>query len=284
MALIDHGGSAVAGARYIQWSAIIAGAVVAAGLAMVLHAFAGAIGLAVSSTAPTWRDASFALWLLSGLYLIIVALLTYGLGGYIAGRLRSSYPGATGDELEVRDGAHGLLTWAIATLLTGLMLAFAAPAVDRLVAPTGGETGPAASVAGESLFAYDLDRLFRSDPPLDGADIEFNRTEAGRILLAAAGHSGLSAEDRDHLLRLVSVRTGLSAEDAATRVDGVIAAARENVARGRRATVMLAFMSGTAALLGLAAAWFAAISGAEHRDRSAPSLWWPASGRRRVMN
>jgi hypothetical protein len=44
--------------------------------------------LAVSSTPPTWRDASFGLIFLSGVYLVLVALLAYGVGGYIAGRLR----------------------------------------------------------------------------------------------------------------------------------------------------------------------------------------------------
>src|SRR5215203_1187487 len=38
---------------YVQWGPVFAGAVSAAALATVLHAFAGAIGLAVSSTAPT---------------------------------------------------------------------------------------------------------------------------------------------------------------------------------------------------------------------------------------
>ena len=52
---------------YPEWGPIIAGAIAAAALGLVLHAFALAIGLSVSSTAPTWRDASFALVLLSGL-------------------------------------------------------------------------------------------------------------------------------------------------------------------------------------------------------------------------
>lgn len=272
------------GFPYIQWSAIIAGALVAAGIAMVLHAFAGALGLAVSSTAPTWRDASFALWLLSGLYLIFVALLSYGVGGYVAGRLRPRPIGATADEVEIRDGSHGMLTWGVATLLTGLMLAVAAPAVDRLVAPSGGETGPAASVGGESIFAYDLDRLFRADPPIDGAELEYNRAEAGRILLTAAGHTGMTAEDREHLVRLVVAQTGLAAADAETRVDSVVTAARENVARGRRATVLIAFMTGVAAMLGLAVAWFAAVAGGEHRDTTAPSLWYPRATNRRIIS
>src|SRR5438045_1614708 len=45
----------------IQWTPIVAGGIAAAALALVLHSFAVAIGLSVSSTAPTWRDASIAL-------------------------------------------------------------------------------------------------------------------------------------------------------------------------------------------------------------------------------
>ncbi len=261
---------------HIQWSAVVAGAAAAAALATVLHAFAGVIGLAVSSTAPTWRDASFALWFLSGLYLILVALTAYGLGGYVAGRLRSGLTGGTVDEIEVRDGAHGLLVWALATLLTGLLLAMAVPALNRFAAPAGGDIGATASIGGENIFAYDLDRLFRSDPPLDGIDLEYNRAEAGRILLTASGHTGITTEDQAHLTRLVTGRTGLSEPDAEARVSNIIASARQNVARGRRASVLLAFMSGTAAILGLAAAWFAAGLGGQHRDEAKLSLWWPA--------
>jgi len=45
----------------IYWGGIIAGAICAAALATVLHAFAGAVGISLSSTAPTWRDSSTAL-------------------------------------------------------------------------------------------------------------------------------------------------------------------------------------------------------------------------------
>ena len=60
---------------YIHWGPVFAGAALAAAIALVLHTFAAAIGLAVSSTAPTWRDASFALWFLSGLYIVLAALI-----------------------------------------------------------------------------------------------------------------------------------------------------------------------------------------------------------------
>ena len=118
---------------------------------------------AVSSTAPTWRDASVALWVLSGLYLVLVALAAYGLGGYVAGRLRGRLVTANADEVEFRDGIHGVLVWALATLLTAALLLMSASAATRLTAPSGGAMGPATSVAGENIIAFDIDRLFRGD-------------------------------------------------------------------------------------------------------------------------
>ena len=265
---------------YVQWGPVIAGAVAAAALASVLHAFAGAIGLAVGSSSPTWRDASLALWVLSGLYLILVALAAYGLGGYLAGRLRAGFASADPEETEFRDGTHGLLVWAAATLLTALMLFMGASAATRLAAPSGGIAGPSTSVAGENTIAFDLDRLLRGDRRPVEADVAQTRAEAGRILLSSSGHSGVAAEDRAYLIRLVAGRTGLAQPDAERRVDTAIASARENISRARKSTVILAFMAGAAALLGAAAAWFAAEIGGRHKDSRAPSVRWTVLGPR----
>jgi hypothetical protein len=262
----------------IQWGPIFAGSLAAAALAVVLHGFATAIGLAVTSTAPTWRDASVALWLLSGVYLIIVALASYGLGGYIAGRTRQRSVNLLSDEIETRDGAHGLLVWAIATLLTALVIAFAATATTRLAAPSAGTAGPATSVAGENLIAFDLDRLLRSERRPADTDMNETRAETARILLTASSHSGVATEDRSYLIRLVAARTGLTAPEAERRVDTAIANAANNIARARRNTVILAFMAAAAAMLGAAAAWFAACAGGKHRDGQAPSMNWTIRG------
>ncbi|HTE94722.1 MAG TPA: hypothetical protein VK678_14595, partial [Bradyrhizobium sp.] len=56
--------------RYLHWTPVILGALVATALSSILLAFGATIGLGISSTAPTWRYASAALWILSGLYLI----------------------------------------------------------------------------------------------------------------------------------------------------------------------------------------------------------------------
>jgi signal transduction histidine kinase len=258
----------------LRWGPVIAGALSAAALAFVLHSFAAAIGFAASSTAPTWRDASFALWFASGLYLVLAALASYGLGGYVAGRLRPSLAAAADDgETEMRDGVHGLLVWALATLLTAVVAFAAAQSLTRLAAPSAGSSGPAVSVGGENIIAYDLDRLFRAERRPNGDDLTYARSEAARILLTAAGHSGVSTEDRGYLARLVAARTGVAGPEAERRVDAIIGTARENINRARRASIVLAFMAGAAALLGAAAAWFAAAAGGRHRDgEKAPSL------------
>jgi hypothetical protein len=104
---------------YPQWGPIVAGVITAAALALALHAFAVGIGLSVGSTAPTWRDAAFALVLLSALYVVLAALASYGLGGYLVG-LMCARPSSR-EDADLRDGLHGLLVWALATLLTAVI-------------------------------------------------------------------------------------------------------------------------------------------------------------------
>jgi hypothetical protein len=247
---------------YPEWGPIVAGAIAAAALALVLQAFAVAIGLSVSSTAPTWRDTSFALVLLSGLYVVLAALASYGLGGYLAGLMCARL--SSREDTDLRDGLHGLLVWALATLLATLIGLATAQSLARLGAPSGVQ-GSSTSVGGENLIAYDLDRLFRAERR-PNADLDYPRAEAARILLTTSSHSGMQPEDRAYLVRLTAANTGLAQPDAERRVDEVAARAKENIARARRSAVILAFSAAAAALLGAAVAWFAACAGGRVRD------------------
>jgi hypothetical protein len=263
---------------YPEWGPIIAGAIAAAALALVLHAFALAIGLAVSSTAPTWRDASFALVLLSGLYILLAAIAAYGLGGYLAGLMRAR-PAAP-EDTDVRDGMHGLLAWALATLLTAVIGLATAQSLTHLAAPSGGQAGTSSSVGGENLIAFDLDRLFRAERR-PNVNLDYPRAEASRILLTTTSHGGLQPEDRGYLIRLTAATTGIADADAQRRVDDVAARARDDISRARRSAVILAFFAGSAAIVGAAVAWFAACAGGRVRDGEEPHglMHW---GRRRV--
>jgi hypothetical protein len=261
-------------ANYVQWGPAVAGALAAAALAFVLHAFAAAIGIAVTSTAPTWRDSSVALQLLAGIYLVLVAIAAFGVGGYLAGRMRAPMAGSE-DEIELRDGILGVLVWAIAMVLTVLMTWATAQSLTRVAAPSAPSSGAAQSVAGENIIAYDLDRLFRAERRPQNTDMSYARSEAARILLTTAGHTGINSEDRSYLVRLTAANTGLAPAEAEKRVDAAITQARDNIRKARRSAVILAFMTGAAARLGAAVAGFAAVTGGEHRDgRSAPASIW----------
>jgi MFS family permease len=177
----------------LTWGPAVAGAIAATALAFVLDSFGVAIGLALSSASPTWRDTSFALVLLSGLYLVLAALASYGLGGYIAGRMRRRYD--PGELPEFQDGMHGLLVWGIATLLAGLIAAVTLPLLLRTPG-VAAATPATSSVPGESLIAFELDRLFRGSERRTGGDLSYDRAEAARILLTTSSHSGMDPTDR----------------------------------------------------------------------------------------
>jgi len=257
---------------FLQWTPVIAGALVASALSLVLIAFGSAIGLSILSSSPTWRDASPALAVLSGLFLLLTAIASFGLGGYVAGRLRERWhQSAHNDVVEFRDGTHGVVAWALAVVITGLVAtASAAVIASRGVQPA---TSPAATT-GEPLIAYELDRLFRAGQrPFEG-DLTYTRAEAGRLLLAATGRRGIAPEDRTYLVRLVAARTGIPQPDAERRVDDAITGATTAVQKARRSAVILAFATAVSLLVGAAAAWYASCVGGRHRDNVAPSLTW----------
>ena len=257
----------IGASSYLGWTPAIAGALIATALSAVLIAFGTAIGLGVVSAAPTWRDASVALWLLSGIYLILVSLVSFGLGGYVAGRIRTTMPAADAGDIEYRDGLHGLAAWAIAVVMTVLITALVGSATLARAPST--QTVPAASAA-EPMLSYELDRLFRLARRTPNAETTMERAEAGRILLTSSSHSGVATEDRAYLVQLVSGVTGLSGPDAERRIDNVIAGAKTAIARSRRSAIIAAFSVAASILLGAVVAWFAACEGGRHRDGAEP--------------
>jgi hypothetical protein len=255
--------------RYAAWTPIILGAVIATALSSILLAFGATIGLGVTSAAPTWRDASAALAILSGLYLIIQAAISFGVGGYIAGRTRTANAASHVSEIEHRDGLHGLAAWAVAVVLGALLAALIGSA-----ALTGSNSTPAArSSAAEPLLSYEIDRLFRPARRAPNVDLAAERAEAGRILLTTSSHSGIATEDRGYLVQMVAATTGLAGADAEKRADTAIANAKTAIDRSRRSTVILAFSVAAALLLGAVIAWAAAAAGGRHRDGAIVPYW-----------
>ena len=74
----------------MSWPAITTGAVAAAALALLLIAFGAGLGL--SAISP-WSDSGVSSTTFSigtEIYLIIVAVMSSAIGGYLAGRLRTN--------------------------------------------------------------------------------------------------------------------------------------------------------------------------------------------------
>jgi hypothetical protein len=273
-------GPQTVGSNDFQWTPVIAGALAATALSLILVTFAAAVGLGVSSTSPTWRDASAALWILSGIYLILQAIVSFGFGAYIAGRLRRSLVAGSTVEVENRDGLHGLAVWALAVVIGSAMAAFVGTATVNRTSPSLGNASSA-----EPLLSYELDRLFRSAHRSPNVDLRADRAEAGRILLTSSGHDGVSPDDRTYLIQQVGT-SGLSATDAERRVDNGIANAKMALIRSRRSTIIFAFSLATALLLGAVAAWAAACAGGRHRDGAPLPEWMLHSdefARRRIV-
>jgi hypothetical protein len=253
---------------YIHWGPAIAGAVLAAAVWSVLMAFASAVGLMIASPSPTWRDTSVWLAILSGLWVIVVTVGSYALGGYLAGRVRSTWR-ANPDEVEFRDGAHGLLVWALGVVLSVALL-WATAAAHTAV--NNATSTPRESAGAPSFLAYELDRLFRSERRVEPVPTEL-RAEASRLLMKGVGRQDMPGEDRAHLTRMVAGTTGLPPAEAERRVGQVLVEARNSTAQARRSAVILGFAAAAAVAAAAAAAWLAAGIGGKHRDTEfAPPL------------
>jgi hypothetical protein len=260
--------TAPAQARAGDWLAIAAGAVTAVGISLTLTGFAAAIGLSVMSTAPSWREGSAWLWFCSGLYLVFVALWSFGLGGYVAGRLRAPTVPDT-RETEFRDGLHGVAAWGLALLLSAVLAGLVALAARPQAQPSDIVASPTA----ETLIPGELDRLLRDAQHPGDPTFAYHRAEAGRILLQAPTKRGVTGDDRDYLSAIVTAEVGLGQDAAMQRVDRAVAEARDAIHQARVAAVLQAFMLAAGLALGAAVAWFSAVEGGKERDRGRIPQW-----------
>ena len=124
--VVPPGADALTDRAYVEWAPIFAGAVVAAAIALALTTFGSAIGLAIVSPYPSSGASGKATAIAAALYAVWIMASASIAGGYLAGRLRHRTFDATEHESEIRNGAHGLVVWAVAALIVGLVASFAA--------------------------------------------------------------------------------------------------------------------------------------------------------------
>jgi hypothetical protein len=269
----------------VSWGAIAAGAVGAAALALLLIAFGAGLGL--SAVSP-WTDSGVSASTFrtgTGIYLVIVAVMSSAVGGYLAARLRSKWVGAHAHEVFFRDTAHGFIAWAFATLLSASALS----SVSGYLA-NGAAAGVAgtASSATRSVNPADIyvDKLFRPAPGAQPASAPSSPPGVGNNLATPSGtnptqsraevlrlwsasfqdNQDLSTTDKTYVAQVVAARTGMSQADAERRVNDVITEAKTAADDARKGAAKLSFWLTAAMLFGAFAASLAAVEGGSLRD------------------
>jgi hypothetical protein len=254
----------------VSWAAIVAGAVVAAALALVLVAFGSGLGL--SSISP-WSGSGVSgttFQIGTGIYLVIVGVMSSAVGGYVAGRLRTKWVGVHNNEVFFRDTAHGLLAWALATLISATALT-STTAYLASGAVAGGAAASSQALGRLGASEIYVDKLFRPAPgqaPTQADNGNFGtRAEVLRLWTADFRSSAdLSQADRAYVAQAVAARTGLSQADAEKRVDAVVTEAKSAADTARRNAAHLSFWLTAALLFGAFAASLAAAEGGALRD------------------
>lgn len=272
----------------VSWAPVIAGAFVATVVTLILMLVGAGLGLTLVSPFPSESSSAATLSVYAALWLVIVQWVSSGVGGYLAGRLRTKWVGVHTDEVFFRDTAHGFLTWAVATVVVVVFLSSAVSSIVGGTARTVTQaaattTAAAANVASENLpdlsTSYFTDALLRpADPrsatpsPATGSN-EAATAELSRILMRSAVNGELSVGDRTYVEQLIAARTGLSEADAKARVDTVLkeiedakVAAQEAADTARKSAATTALLGALSLLIGAFIASAAAALGGRLRD------------------
>lgn len=272
--VVSPPGSTTEGGSYLEWSPILGGAVLSAAISTIMAAFGSAIGLSLVS-AETGRSTSMmALAIAGALWALWITVSACGAGGYLAGRMRKPLSDGSSHERGVRDGAHGLVVWAVGALLVAFITSSSLMGAARTAASGAAAvaTGAGSLVSQQAdPLASALDTVMRSNgatPPTQG-----EREEASRILVRSLASGSFDAGDREYVASRMATRMNIPQAEAEKRIDGAYArlneakeTAKQAAEKARRTGIIVAFLTAAVLLVGAAAAYLAAMLGGSHRD------------------
>jgi hypothetical protein len=241
-------------AHYVDWGAIIAGGIVAFAISSLFFAFGSAIGLSLTSF-QTGKSASIAALVVAAtLWFLWIQVSSFIAGGYVAGRMRRRIGDAKPHEVEMRDGMHGLIVWALAVV-------FASIVASALALSSLGGAGNA------SLNQYYVDKMLRSSvqtPSQSAGD----PSQIGRAMMKNIGSGTMDDADQAYLVNEIVVHSGVTPADAQVRLDQTMVTLKSEADTARRYGILAAFLAAASLLVGAVAAWWAAITGGKHRNEN----------------
>ncbi|HAF52064.1 MAG TPA: hypothetical protein DCL03_07025, partial [Leclercia adecarboxylata] len=106
----------------VSWGAIFAGAAAAASLSLIMLMLGAGLGL---TTVSPWENDGLdagTVGIAAIGWLTFTQIVASGMGGYFAGRLRTKWVSTHTNEIYFRDTAHGFLAWAVAALVSAMLL------------------------------------------------------------------------------------------------------------------------------------------------------------------
>jgi hypothetical protein len=251
------------GRSVASWPAIIAGTFVAISVSLILLALGSGLGVTSLLASPDGISAK-AIVVMAAIWLIVTQWISAALGGFITGRLRARWHGTHTHEVFFRDTAHGLVTWAMATVALAVL---AGTSLHSMIAgglnAASGISSPAASMA-----PYGTDKLFRSTTS-ERQNLGDARLEADHILKNAVGTGSLPDADRAYLAELIATNTGISASEAQVRINDWLAKSMESEAKVKAeaaAAREAAIFTALSLLIGAFIASVSAVLGGRLRD------------------
>jgi hypothetical protein len=253
----------------VSWAAVIAGAFVAAALSLALLALGTGIGF---SAASPWSNAGASAsaigWTAIG-WVVLMEIIASSVGGYLAGRLRTTWVNVHTHEVYFRDTAHGFLVWAVGLVITAAFLTSAATSMiggaERAGVAAANASGPTQSRPN----GYLVDTLLRTSPSRSDQENGAVRGEIALIFANGLREGGLPPADRSYLAQVVTAKTGASEPDAEKRVDDAYARTVQTADTARKAVAHSMYWTFLALLIGAFCASLAATVGGKQRDRVA---------------
>jgi hypothetical protein len=251
----------------VSWAAVLAGAVASCALTLILLSLGAGLGFAVVSPWSNSGVSATTFEIGTGLYFIVMAMISSAVGGYLAGRLRNRWIGVQSHETLFRDTAHGFLAWALASVLGAILLA--SPATSLLGGATSGAVQAASSSQATGPMDGYVDTLLRPNNPTadNTANSGDTRRELTRLFTADFRRGAEpSTADRSYVAKVVAARTGLSQADAEKRVNDVITQVKTDLDKARKAAMQLAIWLTLSLFIGAFSAALAATEGGGLRD------------------
>ncbi len=128
----------------VSWSAVIAGTLTAIAVSFIVISLGSGIGMELVSPYSYSSSASAStMTVIGAVWLVFAQAVGFATGGYVAGRIRRSPAPLHTDEVKFRDGANGLVVWAIGVVITFFVLV-------TVVGKIGSATGSAAAGLGST--------------------------------------------------------------------------------------------------------------------------------------